>query len=35
MDDFLNIEDAKRRLVSELALVTGFKYLKSGVLKKA
>lgn len=35
MDDFLNIEDAKRRLVSELALVTGFKYLKSGVLKKS
>lgn len=35
MDDFLNIEDAKRRLVSELALVTGFKYLKSGILKKS
>ena len=35
MDDFLNIEDAKRRLVSELALVTGFKCLKSGALKKA
>ena len=35
MDDFLNIEDAKRRLISELALVTGFKCLKSGVLKKS
>lgn len=35
MDEFLNVEDAKRRLISELALVTGFKCLKSGVLKKS
>lgn len=30
----MNVEDAKTRLIYELSTVTGFKYLKSGVLKK-
>ena len=34
MDDILNVEDAKTRLIYELSIITGFKYLKSGVLKK-
>jgi len=32
--DILNVEDAKTRLIYELSIITGFKYLKSGVLKK-
>jgi len=35
MDNILNVEDAKTRLIQELSEVTGFKYLKSGVLKKS
>ncbi len=35
MDNILNVEDAKTRLIRELSEVTGFKYLKSGVLKKS
>lgn len=34
MDKFLDVQEAKNRLISELAKITGFKYLKSGVLKK-
>ena len=34
MSNILNVEDAKTRLICELSIVTGFKYLKSGVLKK-
>lgn len=34
MSNILNVEDAKKRLIYELSTVTGFKYLKSGVLKK-
>lgn len=34
MSNILNVEDAKTRLIYELAIITGFKYLKSGVLKK-
>lgn len=34
MDNILNVEDAKTRLIQELSAVTGFKYLKNGVLKK-
>ena len=34
MDNILNVEDAKTRLIQELSEVTGFKHLKSGVLKK-
>lgn len=34
MDNSLSVEDAKTRLIYELSTVTGFKYLKSGVLKK-
>ena len=34
MDNFLNVEEAKTRLIYELSIITGFKYLKSGVLKK-
>lgn len=34
MDGILNVEDAKTRLIYELSIITGFKYLKSGVLKK-
>ncbi len=34
MNNILNVEDAKTRLIYELSTVTGFKYLKSGVLKK-
>ena len=34
MSNILNVEDAKKRLIYELSAVTGFKYLKSGVLKK-
>ena len=30
----LNVEDVKTRLIYELSIITGFKYLKSGVLKK-
>ncbi len=33
--NILNVEDAKTRLIQELSEVTGFKYLKSGTLKKA
>ncbi len=35
MDDILNVEEAKTRLICELSRITGFRYLKSGVLKKA
>ncbi len=31
---FLNVEDAKKRLIYDLSIITGFKYLKSGTLKK-
>ena len=34
MDNNLNVTDAKTRLISELSRITGFKHLKSGVLKK-
>ena len=34
MNNIMNVEDAKTRLIYELSTVTGFKYLKSGVLKK-
>lgn len=34
MDNILNVEEAKTRLIYELSIITGFKYLKSGVLKK-
>jgi len=34
MSNILNVEDAKKRLIYELSAVTGFKYLKSGILKK-
>lgn len=34
MDKFLNVEEAKTRLIYELSIITGFKYLKSGILKK-
>lgn len=35
MDNILNVEDAKIRLIQELSEITGFKHLKSGVLKKS
>ena len=34
MSNILNVEDAKTRLIYVLSIITGFKYLKSGVLKK-
>jgi len=34
MDDILNVQEAKARLICGLASITGFKYLKRGVLKK-
>lgn len=34
MESVLNVEEAKARLICDLSTVTGFKYLKSGVLKK-
>ena len=34
MDNKLGVEEARTRLIYGLSLVTGFKYLKSGVLKK-
>lgn len=34
MEDMLNVAEAKTRLIQELSEITGFKYLKSGVLKK-
>ena len=34
MDKILSAEEAKTRLIHELSITTGFKYLKSGVLKK-
>ena len=34
MNNILNVEDAKARLIYELSILTDFKYLKSGVLKK-
>lgn len=34
MSNILNVEDAKTRLIYELSIIIGFKYLKSGVLKK-
>jgi len=34
MDDILDVEDAKKRLIYDLSIITGFKYLKSGILKK-
>ncbi len=34
MESILNFEEAKTRLIYELSTVTGFKYLKSGILKK-
>ena len=34
MESVLNVEEAKTRLICDLSTVTGFKYLKSGVLKK-
>lgn len=32
MEDMLNVAEAKTRLIQELSEITGFKYLKSGVL---
>jgi hypothetical protein len=34
MDNILNVNEAKTRLMQELADIIGFKYLKSGILKK-
>ena len=34
MEGVLNVEEAKARLIGELATITGFKCLKSGILKK-
>ena len=34
MDSILDVEEAKTRLIYELSAITGFKYLKSGILKK-
>ena len=34
MESILNVEEAKTRLICELSTITGFKYLKSGILKK-
>ena len=34
MNSFLSVREAKEKLISELSTVTGFKYLKSGSLKK-
>lgn len=34
MDNSLNVEEAKTRLIYELSIITGFKYLKNGALKK-
>lgn len=34
MDNILNVEEAKTRLIYKLSIITGFKYLKNGVLKK-
>lgn len=34
MDEILNVDDAKKRLINDLSIVTDFKCLKSGVLKK-
>lgn len=34
MERILNVEEAKTRLIYELSTITGFKYLKSGILKK-
>ncbi len=34
MESILNVEEPKTRLIYELSTVTGFKYLKSGILKK-
>ena len=33
MDTFLDVQEAKTRLITEMASVTGFKYLKRGALK--
>lgn len=35
MDVGLNVKEAKDKLIEELAAITGFRYLKSGVLKKS
>lgn len=34
MENIFNVEEAKTRLIYELSIITGFKYLKSGVMKK-
>ena len=34
MESILNVEEAISRLIYELSIITDFKYLKSGVLKK-
>lgn len=34
MESVLNVEEAKSRLICELSTIMGFKYLKSGILKK-
>lgn len=34
MDEILSVQDAKTRLLIDLSITTGFKYLKSGILKK-
>lgn len=34
MDNILTVANAKTKLICELSTITGFKYLKSGVLKK-
>ena len=34
MENILSVEETKTRLICELSTVTGFKYLKSGILKK-
>ena len=34
MDNILNVQEAKTKLIYDLSIITGFKYLKSGILKK-
>ena len=34
MENILSVEETKTRLICEVSTVTGFKYLKSGILKK-
>ena len=34
MENILSVEETKTRLICELSTVTGFKYLKSGILSE-